>query len=72
MDTEPTPKKTILQKTPARKKADEFMSQVETDVETPVAAAKDGMAGDANVDLILESKPAPVSPIPGAVHDGRG
>ena len=65
MDTEPTPKKTILQKTPARKKADEFMSQVETDVETPVAAAKDGMAGDANVDLILESKPAP-APAPKA------
>ena len=65
MDAEPTPKKTILQKTPARKKADEFMSQVETDVETPVAAAKDGMAGDANVDLILESKPAP-APAPKA------
>ena len=59
MDDEPVVKKAVPQKSPARKKADEFMSQVEADVETPVAAAKEGMSGDANVDLILESKPAP-------------
>jgi len=57
MDAEPATTKPAPQKPSARKKADEFMSQVEVDVETPVAAAKDGMAGDADVDLILESKP---------------
>ncbi len=40
-----------------RPEANEFMNQVDADTETPVAAAKDGMSGDANVDLILESKP---------------
>ncbi len=40
-----------------RPEANEFMNQVDADVETPVAAAKGGMSGDANVDLILESKP---------------
>ena len=43
--------------------ANDFMNQVSADVETPVAAAKEGMTGDADVELILESKPAePVSP----------
>ena len=35
----------------------DFMNQVDTDVEAPVEAAKVGMAGDANVELILEDKP---------------
>ena len=38
-------------------KVNDFMNQVDTDVEAPVAAAKDGMAGDADVELILEDKP---------------
>ena len=41
-------------------KAKDFMDQVDADVETPVAAAKDGMSGDADVDLILEDKPTEV------------
>ena len=38
--------------------ANDFMNQVDTDVQTPVAAAKDGMTGNANVELILEDKTA--------------
>ena len=37
-------------------KANNFMNQVDTDVESPVAAAKDGMEGDADVELILDDK----------------
>ena len=37
--------------------ANDFMNQVAADVETPVAAAREGMSGDADVELILESKP---------------
>ena len=36
--------------------ANDFMNQVDLDVQTPVAASKEGMTGDANVDLILEDK----------------
>ncbi len=55
VDDEPvTPKKTKRVLSP---KANDFMNQVAADVETPVAAAKEGMTGDADVDLILESKP---------------
>lgn len=50
-----TPKKTRHQISP---EANEFMNQVAGDVGTPVAAAKEGMSGDANVDLILEDKAA--------------
>ena len=45
-------------------KANAFMNQVDADVEAPVAAAKDGMEGDVNVDLILESKPTESTKIP--------
>ena len=38
--------------------ANAFMETVAGDVETPVAAAKEGMTGDANVELILEDKTA--------------
>ena len=44
--------------------ANAFMNQVDADVEAPVAAAKDGMEGDVNVDLILESKPTESTKIP--------
>ena len=50
------PKKTKRVLTP---EANAFMNEVAGDVETPVAAAKEGMTGDANVDLILEDKPVP-------------
>ena len=53
-DTPLAPKRTKRTLTP---EANDFMNQVAADVETPVAAAKEGMSGDANVDLILESKP---------------
>ena len=48
------------------KKANDFMNEVDVDVETPVAAAKDGMEGNADVDLILDDKPvkAQEEPIP--------
>ena len=42
------------------RKASEFMSQIDSDVEKPVAAAKNSVADNADVDLILDSKPAPV------------
>jgi len=38
-------------------KANEFMNQVDLDVEAPVAASKEGMVGNADVELILEDKP---------------
>ena len=37
--------------------ANDFMNQVDTDVQAPVAAAKEGMTGNAEVELILDSKP---------------
>ncbi len=43
----------------AKNKVADFMSQVDADVSAPVAAAKDGMTGNADVDLILENKPIP-------------
>ena len=42
--------------------ANDFMNQVDTDVETPVAAAKEGMSGNADVELILDSKPQKPQP----------
>ncbi len=42
--------------------ANDFMNQVDTDVQTPVAAAKEGMSGNANVELILEDKSAKTEP----------
>ena len=55
VDDEPVkPAKT---KRPPSEKASSFMQDVDTDLETPVAAAKSGMTGDAEVDLILEDKP---------------
>ena len=42
--------------------ANDFMNQVDTDVEAPVAAAKEGMRGDADVELILDSKPVKAEP----------
>ncbi len=54
------PKRTKRVLTPEVK---DFMNQVAADVETPVAAAKEGMSGDANVELILEDKSvAPKAP----------
>ena len=47
------PKRTKRVLTP---EAADFMNQVDSDLETPVAAAKEGMAGDAEVDLILDDK----------------
>ena len=46
---------------PARKEND-FMSQIEADVEKPVAAAKNAFDEDADVELILSPKPA-VKPV---------
>ena len=42
--------------------ANDFMNQVDTDVEAPVAAAKEGMAGNADVELILEDKTPKAEP----------
>ena len=42
----------------------EFMNQVDTDVQTPVAAAKDRMSGNADVELILDTKPVKKEPVP--------
>ena len=39
------------------RKANDFMSQIDSDVETPVAAAKDAVVEDSDVDLILTTKP---------------
>ena len=54
VDDEPVmPVKTRHAPTP---KASAFMQEVDTDLETPVTAAKDVMVGNAEVDLILEDK----------------
>ena len=53
-------------KRPLSRKANDFMSQIDGDVETPVAAAKDAVAEDADVDLILtapQKEPAPANTI---------
>ncbi len=52
VDDEPVAPPTRRRKT--SKAADDFMSEVEADVETPVT--DEGMEGDADVDLILEQK----------------
>ena len=39
------------------KKANDFMNDVDADVQTPVAASRDAMTGNAEVDLILDAKP---------------
>ena len=62
VDDTPVPAPKVKRKISAE--ANNFMNQVDVDVETPVAAAKDGMEGDANVDLILESKPAASERVP--------
>ena len=54
------PKRTKRTITP---EANDFMNQVDTDVEAPVAAAKEGMTGNADVELILEDKTAKAAPI---------
>ena len=55
VDDEPvTPPKT---KHKISKKANDFMNEVDADVETPVAASREGMEGNADVDLILDDKP---------------
>ena len=60
VDDEPVkPKKIKRVLTP---EANAFMNEVDADLETPVAAAKEGMTGNANVDLILEDKPVPPQP----------
>ncbi|MBE6934216.1 MAG: DNA translocase FtsK [Ruminococcaceae bacterium] len=54
-DTPLTPTKAERKLSP---KASAFMSDVDADVETPVAAAKEGMSGNADVELILDDKTA--------------
>ncbi|MBE6941270.1 MAG: DNA translocase FtsK [Ruminococcaceae bacterium] len=44
--------------------ANDFMNQVDLDVESPVAASKEGMTGDADVELILEDKTAEAQKVP--------
>ena len=39
------------------RKANDFMSQIDSDVETPVAAAKDAVVENSDVDLILTAQP---------------
>ena len=53
------------------KEANDFMNQVDADVETPVAASREGMEGNADVDLILEAKPVqkPEEPVPANTFD---
>ncbi len=53
------PKRAKRELTP---EANAFMNQVDTDVQTPVAAAKEGMTGNADVELILDSKPVKPQP----------
>ncbi len=38
------------------RKASDFMSQVDSDVESPVGAAKEAVSGDADIDIIFEGK----------------
>ena len=45
------------------RKASELMSQIDADVEKPVAAAKNVVTENADVELILEAKPAPANTI---------
>ena len=56
--------KTVIPAPNTRKvsKTAAFMSQVDSDVQTPVAAAKDGMTGNADAELILEAKPVIPNP----------
>ncbi len=44
------------------RKADDFMSQIDSDVEKPVAVAKTAVAENADVDLILETKTMSAKP----------
>ncbi len=55
------PKRTKREISP---EANDFMNQVDLDVQSPVAASKEGMTGDANVDLILEDKTAKAQTLP--------
>ena len=57
-ETAPNPAKRKISK-----KASDFMSQIDSDVETPVAAAGKAVTDNADVELIL-SAPKPVSPAP--------
>ena len=47
----------------AKTKASDFMSQIDSDVEKPVAAAEKAVEENADVDLILEAKPVPANTI---------
>ena len=44
-------------------KANDFMNQIDTDVESPVAAAKDAVVEDTDVDLILTAQPKAKPPV---------
>ena len=55
------PKRTKREISP---EANDFMNQVDLDVESPVAASKEGMTGDADVELILEDKTAEAQKVP--------
>lgn len=39
------------------KKANDFMNEVDSDVQAPVAASREGMSGNPDIDLILDSNP---------------
>ena len=60
-DTPLKPKRAKRAITP---EANDFMNQVDLDVESPVAASKEGMVGDANVELILEDTTEKVQNVP--------
>ncbi len=62
VDDEPV-KPVNAPKRPLSRKANDFMSQIDGDVETPVAAAKDAVVENADVDLILTA-PAKVPAAP--------
>ena len=55
------PKRTKREISP---EANDFMNQVDSDVQTPVAASREAMTGDANVDLILEDKTETAPSVP--------
>ena len=55
------PKRTKREISP---EANDFMNQVDSDVQTPVAASREAMTGDANVDLILEDKTETAQNVP--------
>ncbi len=62
VDDQPVPAPKVKHK--ISKEANDFMNQVDVDVQTP--ASRGGMAGDADVDLILEAKPVEPAKEPAA------